>query len=144
MSSPSPTSAISSADEERSDPGKADQRFPKSRRLRRRSEFQKVYKQGVRAAGPLFSVFLLPRAEQAPGRVGLTVSRKVGKAVVRNRVKRWFREAIRQHWDWAPDGAWIVFHARNEARDSSYQQIEAELERLLAKARRRGGYSDSL
>lgn len=139
MISPSPTSAISSAR-----PSATDQRFPKSRRLRNRSEFQKVYQQGVRAAGPLFSVFLLPKAEDAPGRVGLTVSRKVGKAAVRNRVKRWFREAIRRHWDWAPEGAWIVFHARNSVRDSSYQQVEAELDRLLLKARRRGGYSDSL
>ena len=129
MSSPSATSATSSLD----------RTFPKSRRLGRRSEFQKVYQKGVRAAGPLFAVHLLAEAEEGPARIGLTVSRKVGKAVVRNRVKRWLREAVRVRWDLTPPNAWIVFHARNGAAGSSYEQMAAEMDRLLPQVCRRAG-----
>ena len=122
MSSPSPTSAISKR-----------AGFPKRRRLHNRREFQKIYNEGVRISGRLFSVFLLENAEDGPPRVGLTVSRKVGRAVVRNRVKRLFREAVRLNWDAFPDHCWAVLHARPPVAQAPFDQIEAELKRILGR-----------
>ena len=71
-----------------------DLRFPKSARLRKRREFLRLQRHGVRVYGPRFIFHFLP-ARSRCSRIGLTVSRKVGNSVVRNRVKRWMREAWR-------------------------------------------------
>jgi len=134
MSSPSATNATPSAGSSSSSAAAPSQGFPSSRRLLKRSEFQKVYEQGARAFGPLFALFLLQSATGAPARVGLTVSRKVGKAVMRNRVKRLLREASRRHWDWFPTGAWVVLQARNGIREAGLADIESELQRCIQKA----------
>ena len=73
--------------------------FPRSGRLRKHSDFERVYKQGRRHFSPHMTVFYLRRAEGAlPGkssRVGFTVGRGLGGAVERNRMKRRLREAVR-------------------------------------------------
>ena len=62
-------------------------------------------------------------------RVGLTVSRKVGNAVIRNRVKRWLREAIRQQFALVPQGFDAVVIAHPQAAKSSLQELQQELNR---------------
>ena len=70
-------------------------RLGKAARLRRRREFLAVQERGRRVyARELVVVVLGPRAEASP-RLGVTVSSRVGNAVVRNRIKRWVREAFR-------------------------------------------------
>ena len=122
MSSPSPTNATSK------------RTFPKRRRLHNRREFQRVYNEGVRISGRLFSVFLLRDAENGPSRVGLTVSRKVGGAVVRNRVKRLLREAVRLNWECLPDGCWAVLHARPSVRTAAFSEVESEWLRMMRRS----------
>jgi len=60
-------------------------------------------------------------------RVGLTVSRKVGNAVIRNRVKRWLREAIRQQSALVPQGFDAVVIAHPQAAGSSLQELQQDL-----------------
>lgn len=69
--------------------------FPKAARIRRRREFLALGRTGQKARTEHF-VLLLQRAAAAP-RLGITVSRKVGDAVARNRLKRRIREAFRRH-----------------------------------------------
>jgi ribonuclease P protein component len=74
--------------------------FPRSARLLRHADFERVYKQGKRHFSASMTVFYLPRqeskAEVAPSlRVGFTVGRALGGAVQRNRMKRRLREAVR-------------------------------------------------
>jgi ribonuclease P protein component len=73
--------------------------FPRAGRLRKHSDFERVYKQGRRHFSPHMTVFFLRRAAGAVpekgSRVGFTVGRVLGGAVERNRMKRRLREAVR-------------------------------------------------
>src|SRR4051812_48206874 len=61
--------------------------FPKSRRILRRRDFRSVYDEGVRYSCPFFTAFSLRVAEQVEGpKIGFTLPRAIGKAVVRNRI----------------------------------------------------------
>ncbi len=72
--------------------------FPKTQRVRRRRDFDRIYKQGRVVQDEFFRLHYcrLERAD-TPGRLGLTVGKNVGKAVQRNRLKRLLREMFRQH-----------------------------------------------
>lgn len=68
-------------------------RFPSTARLKKRTDFKRVYSEGRRRVGRYFTLFVLPTGNE--GRIGIVVSRRFGKAVIRNRVKRQVREAFR-------------------------------------------------
>jgi ribonuclease P protein component len=68
--------------------------MPKAARLRRRREFLRVQQRGTRLHAGDVIVIALPAGGRAP-RIGITVSSRIGNAVVRNKVKRWVREAFR-------------------------------------------------
>ena len=113
--------------------------FPKSSRILRSADFRLVYDHGFRVSGPLFAAFCKARAgeiEVGP-RLGLTVPRAVGGAVVRNRIKRRLREVFRlhraeiaPHWD-------IVLNPRRAALEAEFSFIERELGRVIEKCNSR-------
>lgn len=70
-------------------------RFPRSIRLLRHADFERVYKQGQRHFAPHMTVFYLRRSQGEGLRVGFTVGRVLGGAVDRNKMKRRLREAVR-------------------------------------------------
>jgi ribonuclease P protein component len=110
-------------------------------RLRTRTQFDRVFREGVRAEGRLF-LLVAARNGQAHDRLGLTVSRKVGGAVTRNRVKRRLREVFRLSERRAVSGVDLVVVAKAESADAGLRELERELgERLrrLARSGRLGG-----
>lgn len=111
------------------------QGFPKRYRLRRRREFLSVQRGGRRVPTGHFIAYGRPNGGR-PTRLGVTVSRKVGKAHVRNRVKRLVREAFRRHRLEMPRGLDLVLVARNDRPPEGYPQV---LEELLTAARRLEG-----
>ena len=106
-------------------------RFPKRVRLLRSQDFRRVYDQGIRYSNSLFAAFCL-RGEKADGpRVGLTVPRAFGKAVVRNRIRRRFREAVRLHLERLSPQWYIVINPRRKALEAPFAEICGEVERLF-------------
>jgi ribonuclease P protein component len=71
------------------------ERFPPEKRLRRRSDFERVFRRGRRLDGPYFLLIVLANGGRAD-RLGVTVSRKVGNATRRNRARRLVRESFRR------------------------------------------------
>ena len=85
-------------------------------RLSRSAEFDRVYRQGRSHGSRALVLYAFPRSDSGEARFGLSVSRKVGGAVERNRVKRLLREAYREEENRLSRGHDIVVVARPELR----------------------------
>ena len=108
--------------------------FPKTRRLTRASEYERVKRDGFMRRGKLLMLNVMPMDNSGTCRVGFVTSRRVGGAVVRNRVRRRLREIVRQHQHVLRGGFWMVLIARRDAVNASYQQLEHEWLRLATRA----------
>jgi ribonuclease P protein component len=106
--------------------------YPRELRLRRRADYRRVQDQGRRIHCSRLVALVLP-GESSHTRVGITVSRKVGNAVTRNRVKRHLREAIRHQQDGIV-GCWdVVFIARGAAAHATGIELSADVSFILGK-----------
>lgn len=112
--------------------GSGEFRFPRDERLRRRKEFLAVYEKGEKAPGRFFFVYFLKNG-LSWNRLGVTVSRRVGSPVVRNRVKRRLREIFRKNRQSVHPRFDMVLNVRRAAVDAAYQQLEEEFIRSAAK-----------
>ena len=101
-------------------------------RLRRRADFVTVQSQGTKLHGRHVLALARKRDEPLlPGRLGLTVTKKVGNAVVRNRIKRMLREWMRLH-GWVPAGWDVVLVAKDSAaRQLHPDDFGPDLTRIL-------------
>jgi ribonuclease P protein component len=110
----------------------------KRRRLSRSGDFDRVYRDGRSHANRFLVVYSFPRAGGEEPRLGISVGRKVGGAVVRNQVKRMLRDAFWACGDSLPDGHDFVIVARPEmaavASDRGATGVEEELRGVLASA----------
>jgi len=107
----------------------------KPARLTRRAEFLRVAQKGRKAAMPGLVLQVLPRDDAAPPRLGFTVTKKVGNAVIRNRTRRRLREAARLLLREAPIvGADLVLIGREATRGRDFALLIEDLRRALAKA----------
>src|SRR4051794_29502537 len=100
--------------------------FPKSKRLTQSSDFARVRVEGRKFRGDLISLGLLQDVDLAQTRAGFITSRKVGGAVVRNRVRRRLRDIVRRHQHEIRPGTWLVVIASPNAARSTSSELEAE------------------
>ena len=114
---------------------------PKRGRLSRSAEFERVYRQGRSHGNRHFVLHTFrrddPSAPTTDPRLGLSVSRKVGGAVERNKVKRLLREAFADVREQLPPGHDVVVVARPEARELAEREglagVRTALEDLVGK-----------
>jgi len=109
-------------------------RFPAARRLKLSREFDRVRKEGSTVSGGLLMLGVLPVEGEKSFRLGLITSRRVGGAVVRNRVRRRLREIVRRHQHALMRGVWFVVVARPAAAGANSAPLEAEWLRLAGRA----------
>ncbi len=118
----------------------------KSTTLTASPEFERVYRNGSVYRGRLFSVHALPNTIGEP-RLGLSVSKKVGTAVKRNKVRRRLKEVFRTSAKRLPDNLDFVISARPAAAEASFEELNEEFSRLVrrfgksAESREAGGVS---
>ena len=110
--------------------------FPKSVRILRSKDFRRVYDHGSRYSGPFFAAFYARVSDvDCPAgsgpKVGFTVPRSLGGAVVRNRIRRRVREAVRLRLDQLSPQWEIVFNPRRAAIDSPLPDLIREVEKLF-------------
>lgn len=112
-------------------------------RLSRSAEFERVYRQGRSTANRHLVLYTFPNASSERPRLGLSVSRKVGGAVERNRVKRMLREAFAEHEGELQRGQDAVVVARPSAAELIEREglagVAAALSELISKAGLREG-----
>ncbi len=98
--------------------------------LKKSNEFNSVYKQG-KSYVTKHIVMYWKKNEEPYNRIGCTVSKKVGNAVTRNRVKRLMKETYRLNSKNIPKGYDLVFVARVRMKDANYAQVEKTMRYLL-------------
>jgi ribonuclease P protein component len=107
-------------------------KFPRSVRLLRHADFERVYKKGRRHFAAHMTVFYLPHPERESGglRVGFTVGKVLGGAVVRNRMKRRLREAVRLH-GLIPAAMDVVINPKKSLLAAAFADVQSEIRRAF-------------
>lgn len=101
--------------------------------LKKDREFRVVYKRGKSIANRYLVLYII-RNNSKENRIGFSVSKKVGKAIVRNRVKRLLRENFRNLNADLKKGYDMIFISRVVAKDATYEQIRKSMEKLIDKS----------
>ena len=115
--------------------------LPRAARLRRAAEIQSVFERGIRVESTAF--LLLWRSAEGGRKVGFAVSRRVGGAVQRNRVRRRLREAYRQSQAF-PSDVMLIFVGRPAAGSAALPELIAEMSRMGARVEERAGVRENL
>lgn len=108
--------------------------YPRSARLLRSGEFERVYREGRRRASKQFVVFARATSPEQATRFGVSVKRALGSAVERNRIRRRIREIVRLHRGELPAGWDVVIHPRATVAEAEFAALSEELEALIRNA----------
>jgi ribonuclease P protein component len=108
------------------------EQFPHSVRIVKSADYRTVYREGRKVHSEKFVLFAL-KNKAGHHRLGITVSRKIGGAVIRNRIKRLFREIFRKSSAELPSQYDIVVNAKSGCAGASYIELREE---FLASVRR--------
>lgn len=107
--------------------------LPSEYRLRRRSDFKRVYSKGRSFVSELVVLYLAPN-KSGSTRIGFACSKKLGMSVVRNRTKRVMREAMRERLSRIRPGYDMVLVGRRHTAESKTREVGAALEKVLMKS----------
>ncbi|CAG9622879.1 ribonuclease P protein component [Sutcliffiella rhizosphaerae] len=105
----------------------------KQQRIKKNKDFQHVFQKGKSMANRQFVIYAVKQEGQSEFRVGLSVSKKIGNAVTRNRIKRLIREAIHELKDRLPVGIDLVVIARKPTAEMSLEEVKSSLQHVIKK-----------
>lgn len=100
-------------------------------RLTKRAYFDKVYRYGKSAANHQFVLYYMPQPRQPSFRLGVSVSKKIGNAVTRNRIRRMLKEIVRLNAERLAGGYDLILIARKPAAEMTYQEMEKSVLHVL-------------
>jgi ribonuclease P protein component len=115
-------------------PKSADLSFSKTKRLVRPVEFGRVKSEGIAHRGKTLVLGVLVQQDEKSFRVGFVTSKRIGGAVVRNRVRRRLRDVVRTQQGRLREGVWFVVVARPAAARASYRALKDEWLHLAERA----------
>lgn len=104
-------------------------------RLKNRKDFNYVYRRGKSLANRQFVVYMLPNSSIDRFRLGVSVSKKLGNAVVRNRIRRMMKEIVRHQQERVTPQIDLILIARMPVAALSYAEMEQSILHLLKKAK---------
>lgn len=107
----------------------------KAFRIKDNEEFQLVFKKGKSFANRQLVIYYMEKMGQSHFRVGLSVGKKIGNAVTRNRIKRHLRHGFQDLADKLSGSYDIVIIARHPTKDMTYKEFKKSLTHLLSKER---------
>jgi len=102
-------------------------------RIKKNEEFQYTFKHGQSFANRQLVIYYVRKEDQEHFRIGLSVGKKIGNAVTRNRIKRYLRQAFQELEECIRYPYDIVIIARNPTKDLGYQEVKKSLTHLLYK-----------
>jgi len=103
-------------------------------RLAKREDFNKVYRAGKSVANHQFVLYYYKRSGQENFRLGISASKKIGNAVVRNRMRRMIKEIVRLNNNKIVGGYDYIVIVRKPAVTLSYQELEKSVKHVFRKA----------
>ncbi|AQY52393.1 ribonuclease P [Listeria weihenstephanensis FSL R9-0317] len=103
----------------------------KAYRIKKDDEFQRVFKKGKSFANRQFVVYIFKREDLAHFRIGLSVSKKIGNAVVRNHIKRRIRQSFHELNEQIVQGYDYIIIARKPAANMDFHEIKKSLTHVL-------------
>lgn len=106
----------------------------KQYRLKRKSDIQLLFNKGKSVANPYLVIYIRKREHKGEPRIAFAVSKKLGNAVVRNRIKRLLREGVRPYVTEIDSRYDIIFVARAKIRGISLTDVERNITNLLTRA----------
>ncbi|WP_426450406.1 ribonuclease P protein component [Paenibacillus sp. S-38] len=106
----------------------------KKNRLTKREYFDKVYRHGKSAANHQFVLYYKFQPQLASFRFGVSVSKKLGNAVVRNRIRRVLKEIVRLNAARMPRGYDLILIARKPAAQMTYHEMEKSVFHVFKRA----------
>ncbi|SKA97443.1 ribonuclease P protein component [Caloramator quimbayensis] len=104
----------------------------KEERVRKNSHFRYIYRKGKSLSNDVLVLYLFRNGKNI-NRVGISVSKKIGNSVVRNRVKRLIRECFRKNRNMTKTGYDLIFVARKKSSQANYYLIEEAMKNLFKK-----------
>jgi ribonuclease P protein component len=107
----------------------------KTFRIKKNDEFQEVFQKGISTANRQFVVYVLDKSEQSNFRMGLSVSKKIGNAVTRNRIKRLIRQIIHEFKDEIGNEKDFIIIARKPTADMNYEEFKSSLQHVCRLAK---------